>query len=60
MIRCPHCASDDIEQTGRMDAGYVTADSCQHDFECWSCGCLFLVEYHAILTKIVDNGDKNH
>ena len=57
-MNCPHCGSDNVDQTGKFDLTIIFATECSHDFECDDCGCLFQITYHPIATKIVELPEK--
>lgn len=56
MSECPQCASHDIDQTIKFDLTMIDADECQHDFECYECGCLFQILFAPIDTRVIERG----
>jgi len=53
-MTCPHCSSENIDQTDKIDLTVIDPAECQHDFECSDCGCLFTIVYHAIAANIIE------
>jgi hypothetical protein len=53
-MNCPHCDSNDVEETGKMDCTFIFATDCRHDFECNKCGCLFIIDYKPISATIIE------
>jgi len=56
-MRCPNCNSDEVDQTSKFDLTDIDNQQCIHDFECFSCGCLFTITYHAVETNIIENSE---
>lgn len=53
-MNCPNCGSPEVEQSGEFDLSCIDNETAIHDFECEDCLCLFTIEYHAVLTKIIE------
>jgi hypothetical protein len=56
-MNCPNCSSDNVDQTDKFDLTIIDHEECQHDFECFDCGCLFNIVFAPIATKIVSESD---
>lgn len=56
-MNCPQCDSSEVEETSKFDLTNISNTVCIHDFECYSCNCLFTIEFHPVCTMIIEAGE---